>query len=155
MKDEDFEDVTTCWMQYQVVIHTSSVTAGISFEEKHFDYQINVFNTNTCDSGSFFQGMHRVRNISSKQVITFVEVDNTQQITAPSAYSDLETDTQHSTNAIHVVRIDQFSQLIAWLKAREGCNAQFRLQLLLKYMKQMEYRVSVEAVPEDATKGLV
>ena len=45
MKKEHFEDVNTVWKQYQVVLHTSSVTAGISFEETYFDYQINVFNT--------------------------------------------------------------------------------------------------------------
>ena len=77
-KEVEFTDVNSHWKAYDVVIHTSSVTAGISFEEVHFDNQINVFNTGTCDSGSFFQGSHRVRNISSKQILTFIEMDYTQ-----------------------------------------------------------------------------
>lgn len=122
MKQDDFEDVNTVWMQYQVVLHTSTVTAGISFEEKYFDYQINVFNTQTCDSGSFFQGIHRVRNIASKEIITFVETDFVQQITSPAAYSNIEMDLQTANvHAIHIVRTDIYSQFVAWLKAREGC----------------------------------
>ena len=109
LKARDFDDVNRYWMQYQVVIHTSSVTAGISFEQEHFDHQINVFNTGTCDPGSFFQGSHRVRNIGSKHITTFIEIDYAQQITSPSGYSDLEFDVGSRAKAVHVIRADPFS----------------------------------------------
>lgn len=92
LKIIEFEDVNKFWKQYDVVLHTSSVTAGISFEQEYFAWQINVFNTGTCDSASFFQGSHRVRNISSKRIVTFIEMDYTQQLCTPAGYSDLEID---------------------------------------------------------------
>ena len=153
LKDLEFTDVNKYWTAYQVVLHTSTVTAGISFEKEHFHNQINVFNTNTCDPGSFFQGSHRVRNISSKRIVTFIELDNAYQITRPVDYADMDMTLKRSAHAIHVIKSDQISQLIAWLKAREGCLIQYRLHLLLKYIKQMNYQVIIKDIPEDAPKG--
>jgi hypothetical protein len=73
LKDEHFADVNKYWTKYSVVLHTSTVTAGISFDLPHFDIQINVFNAKTCDAGSFFQGSHRVRHLSTKRIITFIQ----------------------------------------------------------------------------------
>lgn len=90
LKDIEFGDVNAHWTDYQVVIHTSTVTAGISFEKEHFHRQINVFNANTCDPGSFFQGSHRVRNIQSKHIVTFIELDSQHQITSPVNYANID-----------------------------------------------------------------
>ena len=72
----------------------------------------------------------------------------------PSAYTNLDFDYEAVSKVIQTLSWDDMSQLIAWLKAREGCHEQFRLQLLLKYMKQMEYKVQIENLPATAVKGL-
>ncbi len=84
LKDEHFVDVNKFWTKYQVVIHTSTVTAGISFDLPHFDIQINVFNSKTCDSGSFFQGSHRVRHLKQKHIVTFIEQEYVHVPTTPN-----------------------------------------------------------------------
>jgi hypothetical protein len=73
LKELHFEDVNKYWNKYKVVIHTSTVTAGISFDMEYFDMQINVFNTKTCDAISFMQGSHRVRHLKKQVIHTFIE----------------------------------------------------------------------------------
>jgi hypothetical protein len=54
LKKEHFADVNRYWKEYTVVLHSSTVTAGISFDEvDYFDIQINVLNTSTCSAVSF------------------------------------------------------------------------------------------------------
>jgi len=77
VKDEHFKDVNHYWQQYDVVLHSSTVTAGISFDVKdYFDLQINVLSEGTCSAISFIQGCHRVRHLKEKKMITFVEPRN-------------------------------------------------------------------------------
>jgi hypothetical protein len=36
IKDEHFKDVNTYWVNYDVVLHSSTVTAGVSFDVKDY-----------------------------------------------------------------------------------------------------------------------
>lgn len=37
VKQKHFKDVNAYWKQYQVVLHNSAITAGVSFDGEHFD----------------------------------------------------------------------------------------------------------------------
>lgn len=153
LKDAHFKNVNAVWSQYQIVIHTSTVTAGISFDGDHFHEQINVYNSNSCDPGSFFQGSHRVRHLHGKKVTTFIEQSILNANTTPNQYLDLEVDMDKKQDLIYVVPYNELTQYIAYLKSREGCNLVYRSQVLLKYIKQMNYKVTVLSLPEGVEMG--
>ena len=37
-KKIDVQNIATQWKQYKILIYTPTITAGVSFEEKHFDH---------------------------------------------------------------------------------------------------------------------
>ena len=67
VKKEHFSDVNKYWKEYQVVICTSTVTAGISFEEKHFDYVFGLFNSKSCNVESCMQMLGRIRDVGERE----------------------------------------------------------------------------------------
>ena len=69
-KKIDFKDVNVSWSQYDVVIYTPTIEAGVSFEVcNHFDKIYGLINTNSCCQQSFFQMLSRVRNPRSNQIL--------------------------------------------------------------------------------------
>lgn len=44
---------------------------------------------------------------------------------------------------------------MTYLKARDGCSRVYRTQILLKYMKQMQYQVTIREIPQDAPIGKI
>jgi hypothetical protein len=65
-KNRDLADVATHWKK-NLLIFTSSITAGVNYSEKHFHRFIHCFVMNTCDAPAFVQGTGRVRHFSEKE----------------------------------------------------------------------------------------
>ena len=61
----DFDNVAERWAGLRVLIYTPTLTAGVSFERKHFDKMFCYFSDMSCDANTCMQMMGRVRNISS------------------------------------------------------------------------------------------
>ena len=59
-KQEDFKDVSTSW-ECDLLMYTSTVTAGVNFSRCHFNSFIHCYVANTCDPLAFVQGCFRVR----------------------------------------------------------------------------------------------
>jgi hypothetical protein len=47
---EDFDDVNSTFIKYDVIIYTPTLTAGVSFEASHFDIVYGIFDPESCDS---------------------------------------------------------------------------------------------------------
>jgi len=63
VKREHFKDVNKYWKGYQVVICTSTITAGISFEVKdHFTTVFGLFTSHSCNAETAMQMMGRIRD---------------------------------------------------------------------------------------------
>lgn len=64
--DEDviaeLKDVNVAWIKYDIIIFTPTISAGISFEQVHFDYVYALFNNMSNDTNSACQMIGRVRN---------------------------------------------------------------------------------------------
>lgn len=75
LKGEHLKDVNTHFANYQCVLYTASISAGISFEADHFDTSVNVFidSQDSCDIATFVQGIHRCRQLRDRQITCFVE----------------------------------------------------------------------------------
>lgn len=54
VKKKHFKDVNAYWKKYQVVLHNSAITAGVSFDDDYFDIQINVYTLESSSALSFF-----------------------------------------------------------------------------------------------------
>lgn len=66
LRDKIFADVNATLTQYDVVIYTPTLTAGVSFEAEHFDAMYCYFTDKSCDGLACDQMMGRIRNIKSK-----------------------------------------------------------------------------------------
>lgn len=61
---------TERWIDYDALIITPTIVAGISFNEKHYDRRVGYFTNYSCDADSGFQMTLRVRNTTlDKDVI--------------------------------------------------------------------------------------
>ena len=55
VKQKHFKNVNQYWKHYDVVLHNSAITAGVSFDNPdHFDVQVNVYSDQTTTPLSFF-----------------------------------------------------------------------------------------------------
>ncbi len=68
-KNEHFLDVDTFWAAYEVLIYTPTVSAGLSFEVKHYDRLFGYFTNKSCTVETCMQMMGRVRDIGAKEYI--------------------------------------------------------------------------------------
>jgi hypothetical protein len=60
-------------LKADLLIYTSTLTAGVSFEELHFDKSINYFAYKTCASNETIQALQRVRNVSDQNIIIYID----------------------------------------------------------------------------------
>jgi hypothetical protein len=68
VKDQ-LDDVNKHWSKFRLLIYTSTIQAGISFNKNHYKYLFGHFTNRSCDFRACFQMLGRVRDISSKKVI--------------------------------------------------------------------------------------
>ena len=74
IKTQHFANVNKYWKNYDIIIATPVVTAGVSFEEEHFDCVYGLFNNQSCCVSMCRQMLGRIRNVSEKNYyIHFVD----------------------------------------------------------------------------------
>ncbi len=62
-KKTHFSDVNTYWKVYDILIYTPTVSAGVSFEEKHFDKVFGYFTDQSCPVETCIQMIGRIRDV--------------------------------------------------------------------------------------------
>jgi len=65
-KNREFADVDTYWQQYDMIVYTPTLSAGVSFEIDHFNILFGYFTDGSCDVETCRQMLSRARNISKK-----------------------------------------------------------------------------------------
>jgi hypothetical protein len=65
-KKEHFANVKLYWSQYDVILYTPTISAGVSFEEKHFTKIFAYFTDKSCPVETCIQMLGRVRDVASK-----------------------------------------------------------------------------------------
>ena len=85
IKADHLKDVNTHFANYQCVLYTASISAGISFEVDHFDTSVNVFidSSDSCDIATFVQGIHRCRQLRDRHITCFIESKHHSQLVSP------------------------------------------------------------------------
>lgn len=88
----ELQDINTSWLQYNIVIYTPTVTAGVSFEQAHFDKMFCYFNAKSCDVNTSIQMMGRARKIASNEFhICIINSKNEQY---PNTVGEIEQSMQ-------------------------------------------------------------
>jgi len=67
IKTQHFGNVNKYWKNYDIIIATPVVTAGVSFEEEHFDCVYGLFTNQSCGVNICRQMLGRIRNVSEKK----------------------------------------------------------------------------------------
>jgi hypothetical protein len=79
VKKNDLSNVNKEWLKYDIIIYTPSITAGISFEEAHFDSIFGYFTNRSCDVYTLLQMLYRVRNVKEKKIYLFIDIYDTYE----------------------------------------------------------------------------
>lgn len=66
-KREHFADVNAYWSQYDILVYTPTVSAGVSFEQKHFAKIFGYFTDQSCPVETCIQMIGRIRDVADKQ----------------------------------------------------------------------------------------
>lgn len=84
---DDFNDVNAAWANIDILIYTSTITAGCSFEGHRFKRLFAYFNSGSCDAQTSIQMLGRVRDIESREHHVFIK-----RVTAdlPSTMAEVE-----------------------------------------------------------------
>ena len=67
VKYKHFKDVKSHWKQYDILIYTPTLSAGVSFEEEHFDVLFGYFIDKSCNVETCRQMLGRVRNLKLQE----------------------------------------------------------------------------------------
>ena len=92
------------WNAYQLLIYTPTISAGISFNEKHFDNRHCYFSNMSCSAELATQMIFRVRNSTCKNIKICVNI---------KGRTDLPTDENE---------LDQYIQDMDELDTKTGLN---------------------------------
>lgn len=68
-KREHFADVNHWWQQYDIIIYTPTITAGVSFEVAHFHKVFCYFTDMSCNTQTCIQMIGRTRAVLSHEYV--------------------------------------------------------------------------------------
>lgn len=71
-KRSHFADVNKFWKNYDVLVYTPTVSAGVSFEQIHYDVVFGYFSDMSCPAETCIQMVGRIRNVGMKEYHIFV-----------------------------------------------------------------------------------
>lgn len=72
IKNQHFSDVDTHWVNYDIIICSPTVTAGVSFEKEHFDVVYGIFTNHSCNVNICRQMLGRIRNVGQKEYYIYI-----------------------------------------------------------------------------------
>jgi hypothetical protein len=71
---DKLKDVNTYWKEFQVVMYTPTIEAGLDFNQKNYFYRMYCFLCNgSCSPRSFLQMVGRIRNIDDNNIRCFYD----------------------------------------------------------------------------------
>ncbi|AMQ10725.1 putative replication origin-binding protein [Brazilian marseillevirus] len=100
------------WKDYDLIAYSPTISAGVSYEEKHFDKVYGYFSAWSCCAEECEQMLFRVRNIEKNEMTVCFDG---RSIKAPITRRDVQT---------HIKRMDNCSKTlpcIKWDRKTPGC----------------------------------
>jgi len=63
------DDVNNIWVNFDVIIYTPTIEAGVNFDRIHFNKIFGIFSDNSTSQRSFLQMINRVRKITDDEIV--------------------------------------------------------------------------------------
>ena len=82
----DFTHVNTAWTSVDILAYSPMLTAGVSFEEAHFDTLFAYFSDKSCSYNQCIQMMGRVRQLSTNTRHVYLKTRRSNLPESPTAY---------------------------------------------------------------------
>ncbi len=131
-KKTHFGNVNHFWKNLDVLIYTPTVSAGVSFEEEHFDYVFGYFTDKSCPVETVIQMLGRIRNVGMKEYYICIDsTGNNLPVTVEAILDDVKKNREavhknYSTNYLNYdydddgkIKIDINDNTFIWL---ENCK---------------------------------
>jgi hypothetical protein len=124
-----FGNVAEYWKLFNILIYTPTVTAGISFEEKHYHSVYGYFTDQSCDVETCRQMLGRVRDVGSKTYHMFI---------SHTPRNDLPTNPK-TILGMNMKMVEQTITGIPfeWIDGEARCNPNHMTGMLLLAMENM------------------
>lgn len=87
-KRSHFADVNVAWAQYDVLLYTPTVSAGVSFEAAHYDKIFGYFTDESCPAETCQQMIGRIRDVSTHSY--YICINATGNRGLPMTSSDIK-----------------------------------------------------------------
>ena len=97
-KRDHFADVNTYWSELDILIYTPTVSAGVSFERKHFSKIFGYFTDMSCPVETCTQMIGRIRDVADKQYFICIAATGNTLPTTPEA---IHTQLLHRSEHLH------------------------------------------------------
>ncbi len=94
---EHFNDVNRYWKEFDILIYTPTVSAGLSFEEVHFDKLFGYFTDTSCPVETCMQMNGRVRNLTAKEYVICLSTSSSYY---PTTHEDIVKSLHDSRSAL-------------------------------------------------------
>ena len=86
-KKEHFSAVNVYWKEFDVLIYTPTVSAGISFEQEHYDQVFGYFTDKSCNVETCIQMIGRIRNVKDSRFVMCFKLSYNN---LPTQHNDIE-----------------------------------------------------------------
>jgi len=96
-KQEHFNKVDEYWSLYDILIYTPTVSAGVSFERKHFDKVYAWFSDMSCNVEVCMQMLGRVRNVALREYVIGFDINGGY---APTTVAEIKASIYYSRESL-------------------------------------------------------
>jgi hypothetical protein len=93
-----FADVNYYWAQYDVILYTPTISAGVSFEERHFNAVFAYFTDKSCPVETCVQMLGRVRDVASKGYYICLSATGNS---FPCEYDDIKAEIANQRSSLY------------------------------------------------------
>lgn len=132
-KREHFADVNTWWKQCDVLMYTPTVSAGVSFELKHFDKCFGWFTDQSCPVETCLQMMGRIRDVKSRSYYIYLAATG----------SNLPVDIDEIKNSLYRRR-ENLMKTYDWTEGNNGLNIEYGLRGEIIYHTSDYFKIWLE-----------
>lgn len=148
------------WVNYDLVVYTPTISAGISFEKKHFDRVFGYFSNKSASAEECCQMLFRIRDLAEKElVINIKQIPSNEPITIEGVVEKLENLDASSyrvcglkyNRAERKLKRTIFSNLYIANEARNNKSKKNFLVVLTSLLQSQGVSVEIEK-PKDETK---
>jgi hypothetical protein len=98
-KDTHFANVNRYWSEMDILIYTPTCSAGVSYEQHHFDMLFGYFSDISCNVETCRQMLGRVRNIEDKEY--YICFSTARQCYLPTKTEDIKAKIFNKRTALY------------------------------------------------------